>query len=162
MSSNLSLLPILSLVVAGLAVFFGPIIQLLIARAQIRASVLSANRQQWINTLRDAIADCQTKAQISFTETHLASSEVTSSAADDKGHYEALKTMYFLVKKMALLLNPYEEDHMQLLSLLQELESFCVHGNPNDDVSHRRLQDSITLIARKILKREWQRVKKGE
>jgi hypothetical protein len=133
-------------------------IQLSIARKQIRASVLSTNRQQWINALRDAIADCQTKAQIAVTEALLAS----ASGADDKGHYEALKTMYFLVKKMALFLNPYEEDHVQLLSLLKELESFCVHGDPNDEVRHKELQHSITLTAQKILKREWERVKQGK
>jgi hypothetical protein len=48
---------VLPLVVAALAVLFGPIIQLVIAKAQIRASVLSTNRQRWIDQLREQLAE---------------------------------------------------------------------------------------------------------
>jgi hypothetical protein len=58
------LFPVLSLVVAGLAVFVGPIISLQIARRQVASSLQVANkqitapmRQSWINSLRDLLAE---------------------------------------------------------------------------------------------------------
>lgn len=147
---------------AIVGVVIGSIVSFLIARQQFRATVISANRHQWINTLRDSIADFQTKAKIAVTEARLALHEATSIAADDKGHYEALKTMHFLVNKMALLLNPNEPDHLQLISLLKELNDLCVNGDPTNQVTYDKLQDSITSTGQIILKREWKRVKRGK
>jgi hypothetical protein len=52
--------PVLSLLVALLAVFVGPLVQMRIARRQIRASIEVANkqitasmRQAWVTNLRD-------------------------------------------------------------------------------------------------------------
>ena len=143
-------------------VIIGSIVSFLVARQQFKATVISANRQQWINTLRDSIADFQTKAKIALTEDILSLHATTSVAADAKGHYDALKTMRFLRNKMALLLNPIEADHVQLLSSLKELEDFCVHGAPLGEVSYEKLQDSITLTGQRILKQEWDRVKRGK
>jgi gas vesicle protein len=156
------LVAVISTFGAIVGVVIGSIVSFLIARLQFKATVISANRHQWINTLRDSIADFQTKAKIAVTEDKLSLHAATAVAADDKGHYEALKTMLFLRNKMALLLNPLEKDHVQLLSSLKELEDFCVNGDPLDDGSYEKLQDSITSTAKIILKREWERVKRGK
>ena len=50
-------IPIISVVIALFAVIIGPFVTLYIARRQIKANVLSPNRQQWINTLRDEISN---------------------------------------------------------------------------------------------------------
>ena len=145
-----------------LGVTIGSIVSVLIARQQFKATVISANRQQWINNLRDCIADFQTKAKIIVTEHILSLGATTSVAADDKRHYEALITMRFLVNKMALLLNQTETDHLQLLLFLKELEDFCVNGDSFNQEGYDKLQDSITLTSQRILKREWERVKRGK
>lgn len=62
-------LSILSLIVAILAVFIGPIISLRIARRQVCSSLEIANkqviapmRQAWINNLRDLISELTSSA----------------------------------------------------------------------------------------------------
>jgi hypothetical protein len=70
--------------------------------------------------------------------------------------------MRFLVNKTALLLNPNEADHSELLLLMKKLEDHCVNGDPNDRVSEERFQGSITTTGLRVLKREWQRVKRGK
>src|SRR5277367_5082703 len=47
---------IISSLTALVAVIVGPLIQLRVAKRQIRSTTISANRQAWINTLRDNLA----------------------------------------------------------------------------------------------------------
>ena len=151
----------ISAIAAIVGVVIGSIVSFLIARQQFKTTVISANRQQWINNLRDCIADFQTKAKIALVETSLALRSETSIAANEKSHYEALKGMRFLVNKAALLLNPNEADHSELFLVMKQLEDQCVNGDPNDRTREERLQDLITLTGQRILKREWERVKRG-
>ena len=153
---------VISSLAAIIGVVIGSIVSFFIARQQFRATVLSANRQQWINTLRDCIADFQTKAKIAVVEADLAEHDETSFAANEKNHDEAMKTMRFLANKVALLLNPNEADHSELISLLKRLEDHCINGDPSDRKTEGELQDSITSTGQRILKREWERVKRGK
>ncbi|MDO8445146.1 MAG: hypothetical protein Q7T53_03420 [Deltaproteobacteria bacterium] len=153
---------VISSLAAIIGVVIGSVVSYFIARQQFRATVLSANRQQWINTLRDCIADFQTKAKIAIVEANLAEHDQTSVAANVKNHYEALETMRFIANKVALLLNPNEADHSELISLLKKLEDLCINGGPSDWKNEGKLQDSITSTGQRILKREWERVKRGK
>ena len=62
-------IPVLSLVVAALAVFVGPLISWLVAKHQVASSLEVANkqiiapmRQAWINSLRDLLAELTSSA----------------------------------------------------------------------------------------------------
>lgn len=64
---------VLSLIVAALAVFFGPFISLHVARRQVRSSLDVANRQitapmrqAWINALRDLLSELCSSAHHYF------------------------------------------------------------------------------------------------
>lgn len=159
-------IPILVVAISAGSALFGVLIgsacSYFISRQQLRATVLSGNRQKWINTLRDCIAEFQTKAKIAIVEADLAYHQQTSAAANVRNHDEAMKTMRLLANKIALLINPEEKDHAELLSNLNELESHCIDGDPGDREKERILQTSITTIGQTILKREWKRVKKGK
>jgi len=159
-------MPILVVAIsAGSALFgvsIGSLCSYFISRQQIKATVLSGNRQQWINTLRDCIADFQTKAKIAIVEADLASHVQTSTAANAGNHDDAMKTMRLLANIIALLINPKEADNAELLSRLNELETHCIDGNPGNREKEKLLQSSITTIGQRILKREWERVKKGK
>jgi len=133
-----------------------------IARLQFKASVISANRQEWINTLRDCIAEFQVNAKIVTVETKLASQDSTSLASDPKSFDQAIGKMRVLLNKLALLINPNEIDHAELLKLIGKVEDLCINEASIDDEKHDSLQKEITSLAQKILKREWERVKKGK
>lgn len=165
----------LSLLIALLAVFFGPIIsyftakhtikhqlssldkqlttQLNIAEKALKSQVISGNRQEWINTLRDGLANF---LSILF---------IISQGNLEKGAYqEKAATLLLLRFKISLLLNPLENDHLQLDTFLDQgikyLSTISKKEEPNRQFSEIRL-DIITL-SQKILKREWERVKKVE
>ena len=52
----LSLISACTALVASIA---GPVVTLMVAKRQFSANVLSANRQKWIDALREALADIQ-------------------------------------------------------------------------------------------------------
>jgi len=97
------------LIVAALAVLFGPLISLWIAKRQIASSAEVTNkqitapmRQAWINTLRDLVAELTGDTLHYFTAGH-----------ESEG-YKNFQRLTFLESKIQLMLNPNEADHQRL------------------------------------------------
>ena len=145
------------------ASIIGPIVTLRVARRQFNATVLSTNRQKWIETLRDMVAELMSL---------LVSSLVVRSAWKskwDKGHgplredtalLNKLERIVLTQSKIRLLLNPTDVDHQQLdraintaIKRLQDEKS--LDSDTEADI------ETITTLAQAILRREWQRVKLG-
>ena len=146
-------IPTLSLIVAALAVFFGPLISLWIAKRQIASSAEVANkqiiapmRQAWINNLRDLVAELTGDTLHYFTAGH-----------EFEG-YKNFQRLTFLESKIQLMLNPNEEDHQKLeemMKALRRLQSGDEQGRDQFIATH----PEVMKLARKVLKREWNRVK---
>ena len=147
-------LAILSAATALIAVVMGPLVSLWAARRQSRVTVLSANRQAWINTLRDLIAECM--AISGFI--HIADwSDRKQSEFDEKMERFAL-----LVAKIRLMLNPNEQDHKRLSEMLGQLMNSMRSLNEKDPVKGAQLMKDFLSLSQTILKREWERVKRVE
>jgi hypothetical protein len=153
---------IISLVIAFLAVCVGPFVSYTIAKKQINASTVSLNRQQWINTLRDTIADFVSKSSMVYCLglKHYA----------DGQSVPRLEQLNLLSHKIVLSLNPNEDDHKKLSAIMNDIISYIVNSlkerkdtgatevNPIIDEK----KNELIGVAQKILKREWNRVKRGE
>lgn len=146
-----------ALLIALVAVFFGPMIQLVIAKSSIRAQVRAGNRQQWINTLRDEITGLLSDLYwMSFPgrQCSLFAEELIRRAHDVMRRRTKIK----------LLINPKEKDHSQLVELIDEAVNFVASPSPVDLSSTAKLvelHDEIVALSQSILKREWKRVKRG-
>src|SRR5439155_18275459 len=103
--------------IALVAVIVGPLIQLRIAKKQIRSATVSANRQAWINTLRDNLA---TIRAYSSDVRELRASYQQDPALTVKIQEEARQAT-ILIAKVDLSLNPNERDHQELLRAAQRL-----------------------------------------
>jgi hypothetical protein len=150
-------IPVLSLIVAALAVIFGPLISWRIAKRQIEASAEVANkqitapmRQKWINDLRDLVAELTSSTFHYFKAGH-----------DFKG-YENFQRLTFLESKIQLMLNPNEEDHQklewmidQMLRAIEALQQGDEKGRETFIATH----PEVVKLARQVFKREWNRVK---
>lgn len=152
----------LALIVAGLAVFVGPAIQLYIARRQIGATVRASNRQKWIDSLREHIAEFLTATVWLFATRHL-----TAGSDDSLLKWEArtekrerLRHLEYLI---TLMLNPTEADHRSLIGLLDQLRE---HALARPEVMNKSelntLRDQTVSLAQKIFKSEWERVKRAD
>ena len=146
-------IPILSLTVALLAVFVGPLISLQIARRQTLSSLEVANkqviapmRQAWINSLRDLLAEFVSTALHYFVAGY-----------EDRTDAEYLR-LTLLEHKIQLMLNANEDDHRKIESLMRKMLNAIESGPAGDDdfqISHSALMD----LSKEVLKREWDRVK---
>lgn len=144
----------------------GAAVSYAIARQQFRATVLSGNRQAWINTVRDTVAEIQALA-LTVLGLYSAGRDLMETTARGE-------RLFYLQCKLELLLNPGEQDHRDLVEcttryILKVLEPIM----PEDRLlpgTADRLRDidphtegqTMTELAQRILKQEWQRVKKGK
>lgn len=149
-----NIIPILSLGVAALAVFVGPMISLLIARRQVMSSLEVANkqiigpmRQAWINNLRDLLAELASSAHHYFV------------AGFEERTDEEYRRLSLLEHKIQLMLNPKEEDHRKLEQLIRTMIGALERGKEADS-DFVSAHPMVMKLSREVLKREWDRVKK--
>jgi len=147
-------IPILSLVVAALAVFVGPIISWRVAKRQLTATLASANkqiiapmRQAWINRLRELLSEIASSA----LHYNVAGFE---DRTDEEYHHLTL-----LEFKIRLMLNPHEDDHQQLEKLLREMVGMIGTRTMADDKKFWACHTALVALSRAVLKREWDVVK---
>src|SRR5262249_55058658 len=141
----------------------GPIVTLYVAKSQFNARVLSANRQKWIETLRDQIAEL-----ISLLVAVLVVKQQwkgrwnkgLEAVAADPTLLAKLERIVLVQWKIRLLLNPTEPDHQQLYELM-EATFERIKSEEMDEAQTNQDLEGITHRAQTILKREWQRVKQG-
>jgi hypothetical protein len=157
------LISMISACTALVASIVAPFVTLAVARRQFSANVLSANRQKWIESLRDLIAEL-----ISLFATALVV-KLEWKENWDRGLgplranpklIQKLERIVLVQWKIRLLINPTEHDHEQLylaiVSAFRRLETVDMHqADTEADMDH------IATLAQVILKREWQRVKSG-
>jgi hypothetical protein len=125
-----------------------------IARRQINATVVSASRQAWADGLRDSIANFQASLyQVGLRGTH---------SYDRANDDIKLQVAIQLRSRIALLINPREPDHQELLLLIDKALSVAYTVGEEGRREMAIVQSAITEKAQSILKREWERVKAGE
>ena len=142
---------IVAALVALVSVIVGPLVACHVAQIQIKASVVSANRRVWIETLRSEVATFVAKI------TEFSMSGPAGTASSDRLVGSGIEVSR-LMAKIRLLLNPTESDHSELVSRLRDAQAIAARK----DHATRDLGaacDAIVVVAQKVLKREWERVK---
>ena len=157
------LISLVSACTALVASIVGPLVTLSVARRQFNANVLSNNRQKWIETLRASIAEL-----ISLLVGALVI-KATWKGSWDKGlnalqstpeMREKLERAILVQWNIRLLINPTEPDHQLLYKAIED--TFArLQAEQTDEQATERDIESIATLAQAILKREWQRVKRG-
>lgn len=141
----------------------GPIVTLRVARRQFNANVLSTNRQKWIETLRDMVAEL-----ISLIVSALVIRSAWKSKWDkgrgplreDKALLIKLERIVLVEAKIRLLLNPTEPSHQQLYQAIQTSTKRLKAEESLDSDTEADIE-TIAKLSQAILRREWQRVKRG-
>lgn len=155
---------ILSLIVAALAVFVGPLVSWFITKRQISASVdltakqtrvnlavankqiIAPMRQAWINALRDLLAELTSSALHYYV------------AGFEERTDEEYRRLTLLEHKVAMMLNPTEDDHKQLEQLIRQLISALERGRESE-AGFPDVHRAVVVLSRQIIKREWNVVK---
>lgn len=158
------LISVISACTALVASILGPLVTLSVAKRQFNASVLSANRQRWIETLRDMLAEL-----ISLLVSALVVKETWQGPWERGGHsvvagnpelLAKLERIVLVQHKIRLLLNPNEDDHVRLYQTI-DIAFKRLRDEGLSDAESAADVETIVNLSQSILKREWQRVKAG-
>jgi hypothetical protein len=131
---------LVSLITAVLA----PIVAIFVARRQIRATVVSVNRQKWIESLRDALAEL---IAVNFVVAH---------SVEKQRDADISIQVFQLQNKILLLTDPEDENHVRINAAIQEI--IDLPAGRYDDALEKRL----VAAAHSAVKAEWERVRRGD
>ena len=145
--------------IAGVA---GPLVSVFVARQQIRASVISNNRERWVETLRDAVAEYVALA-LSVSLAKQATGEGHSPGMGVNGALLQTAERIVLVKnKIMLMTNPNESTHAALCEAVEVIYLALASNQPLNLTKMRADAETVTRAGRAVLKAEWARVKHGD
>jgi len=138
-----------------------------ISTKNIKSSIINANRQEWINTLRE-ISATYISAVLMYNNEYENQAE--------SGMYKEDKITSLLDKiisnsfQIELLLNPLEEKSMKINACMTNVNKIALEINNfifiHDKVYKNHTEDIVSLLSnfkeiiKKILKEEWEKVKK--
>ncbi len=160
------LISLVSACTALVASIAGPIITLVVAKRQFNANVLSANRQRWIETLRDMLAELiSLLVAVAVFKSKWKDKWDRGRApiAADPALLQKVERVVLVQWKIRLLINPTEPDHQELHRAIEAAFQRIQAEDPDDPDNSETKADieNITRVGQAILKREWQRVKRG-
>ncbi len=135
------------------AVILSPLVAYLSVFYQTKKSVLSTNRQKWIDDLRSAISEyCGLMNSLNQARSlnHLSYKEI----------YPQLQKSFELESKIMLLLNPTEEKHKKISDLTTKgrISVFGTEDRYHPEIWNEVWYELIHVVS-SVFKEEWQRVK---
>jgi len=128
---------------------------LTIAGMNLNAQVLSTNRQEWINELRNISAIFLSKA-IDFRSEFAYKMNEAGGFEEDERIKQYKNEMNFTATKIEFMLNPDEQPNVHLLEIMNIIKAELM--SPNVSRLEAAVQD-FKLQIKAILKSEWKRVK---
>ena len=158
------ILSFVSACTALVASIVGPFVTLSVAKRQFSANVLSANRQKWIETLRDTLAEfisLLVAAIVVKANWKESWEQGRAPVAADRALLVEVERMVLSQYKIRLLINPNESDHVKLYQSIDAAMRRIRFEKAATDQETEHDIEEITRLAQGILKREWQRVKRG-
>jgi len=139
----------------------GPIVNVVVSLRQIRASVISTNRERWAESLRDGIAEY---ASLSLSAAMLQEGSgrlPVAALRDDPENARLVERAALAKNKVLLIVNPAKAEHARLCRLVEEAYHELLTGLATTAGMVDRI-DAIAEAGRAILRHEWKRVKRGE
>ena len=136
-----------------------------IAQLELNKSVKSANRQQWINTLRDCLSEYL--ASLETYKVKFENAKKNNEAVTFKKNENYAYEIRRIGIKIELMLNPEENKSENLLYTIFALSSLVVSDKVDFHSEeylnqYGKLLQQLMDTAKSILKEEWERVKKGD
>ena len=150
--------------ITALAVsFIGACTPLLVARRRFSADVLSANRQRWIDTFRDRLAELLSVMNAAQVIKRGAAGEWRGGAGparDNPALVDKLEKTFMAIAQIQLLTKPAEPAHQTLNDTISAAVGLLQEEEAHETRLSACLQDIIAL-GRGIIRDEWARVKRG-
>jgi hypothetical protein len=139
----------------------GPLASVAVASRQARVSLVSGNRERWIEALRDSIADYVAIALSAAALQEARQEAPVAAVRDDPEMWHVVEGITRARTRVLLMLNPAEAGHLELSAAIDRSYRILVHGAARLETIAPIL-DALTNAGHSVLKAEWSRVKRGE
>jgi hypothetical protein len=139
----------------------GPLASVVVASRQARVSLISGNRERWIEALRDSIADYVAVAFSAAALQEARQEAPVAAVRDDPDLWHVVEGVTRARTRVLLMLNPAKPGHLELTAAIDRSYRILAHGSARFEAITPVL-DALTSVARSVLKAEWSRVKRGE
>jgi hypothetical protein len=153
---------IVSAATALVSAIIGPLVSLHVAGKQIRASVISNNRERWSGDLRDAVAEYVALVLTAAMVRQGMDDDPFKAVRNDRDLREIVERTALVKHKIMLMANPAEEAASELCDLVEATYQLLMSDTPPTLVTIRAQAEDITRTGRDVLRAEWARVKRGE
>ncbi len=146
--------------VASLA---GPLVALHVGRTQVRAAVLSGNRQRWIDGFRELVAEFCSQVAVAVQVRASLVRDGRLHLSTEPDSLRQFERLVLTFAKIRLMTDPADARHHELVKMIEALLVTLRTAPSTDDVqpdaevAGRR----IIEISHIILRREWQRIQRG-
>lgn len=157
----------LSLITASAALvasIIGPYVTLVVARRQFKASVLSTNRQKWIDTFRDRLAQLLSLANAAQVIKRQSAGGWRGGVGPLETHPDVADRIEKAFRAMAQIRLLTKESEPEHRALNAAVEAAMAHLR-DDDLHEGELAaciEEIARLGRSIIRHAWGRVKRGE
>ncbi len=141
----------------------GPLVTLAISRRQFRINVISANREKWIGTLREATAEFISLAAAAAVHRSAPGTTVTRGHAvlhADPTLMPRFERLVQLRWNLRLLLNPSEASHRAVVNAVDAVTRDLLERDL-DAAALTPAIDAVATATQVVIREAWQRVKSG-
>ena len=147
---------------AFVASVMGPIVTLAVARRQYRATVISTNRQRWIDTFRDRVSELVSLINAAqLIKRHEATTwRGGVGAAARHGVGDKFEKAFMALAEIRLLTIDTDPHHQRLNRALDTALAHLLHEEMREAELAASIEEVVSL-SRAMIRLEWGRVKKG-
>ncbi len=106
----------------------GPVVSVIVATRQIRASLVSNNREQWAVALRDSLAEYVAHVVTAAILQEIHRKGPLAAIRDDPQLADLAERVALAKNRILLMVNPAEPDHHQLCVLIERAYALLLEG----------------------------------
>ncbi len=139
----------------------GPLVSIVVASKQIRASLISNNRERWVEALRDSLAEYVALAVSAAMLREVLRKDALEAIRDDPQLAQLAERIALARNRILLMLNPAKEVHNKLCAAIDDSDRLLLETEATFEQMNQRV-DAITRAGRTVLQGEWARVKRGD
>jgi hypothetical protein len=153
---------LVSATTALVSAILGPLISFVVSGRQIRATVISNNRERWLEALRDSVAEYVGLLLTAAMVKQGIELDTAKALSGDSDLRRIAERIVVVKNKILLLSNPAEQQAARLCELVEKTYLALASETPQSIATIRAEAEAITQAGRDVLRREWARVKRGE
>lgn len=147
---------------AVIAAVAGPTVSLLVARQQMRATLISTNRERWAEALRDLLAEYVSLVLSGSIRRQVLEQDLPVALSENSALMPTAERVALVKSKILLMIDPGDAKQRELCRAVEDAYHALVSKDRPELTRMRDEAEAITRAGRAVLKVEWHRVKRGD